>query len=276
MPRTGSRSKGRRGSAEGDDSPIPNQTRCRTLTEEAVDLLRDVLAREADRKEEGRGLEREEIELLADDLKARMDRSSFQAYFKRARDQCLQVVQRSEWAAQRERVLERALVKRFSHLFPDTTADSPEAVTLPRACLPGILQGMRLMVGSEYFEDCQRRARERFHALPAGSSEERWEHAYGDPEINRVVLDVIVHTTPGFQDLTYRFDWLSNLIERNLQGGEGGPPPFGRAQYFALLRSLFAEPGQLMAKGEGQQWLHERYGENLTAALAELLKQLQG
>lgn len=271
------KSKGKRSaeSSGAEQTSIPEQTRCRTLTEETIDLVRDVLAREAERREDG-GLGREEIELLTDDLKARMEQPSFQAYFKRARHQCIQVARRTGWTAQRERVLERALVKRFSHLFPDTTDQSPEAVTLHRSCLPGILQGIRLLVGSEFFERCQRRARERFHSLSAESSEERWEQAYSEDEINGVVLDVIVHTAPGFQDLAYRFEWLSNLVERHLPSSESGPPPFGRAQYYALLRSLFSEPSALMAKGEGQEWLRERYGENLVASLADLLKELQG
>lgn len=261
------------GSPDRESTPIPEQTRCRTLAEETVDLVRDVLAREADRQE--RGLEREEIELLTDDIKARMEQRQFQAFLKRARNHCIQVARRSDWTAQRERVLERALVKRFSHLFPDTQDESPEPVTLPRTCLPGILQGIRLLVGSEVFERHQRLARERFHELPYTTSEERWDHAYQDPDINRIVLDVIMRSVPAFENPDSRFEWLAHLVERNLGTSEGGPPPFGPGQYFALLRSLFAEPGRLMAKGEGQEWMRERYGGKLVESLSALLHQLQ-
>jgi hypothetical protein len=258
----------------GDKIPLEN-TRCSALAAETADLVRDILAREADRKSES-GLSREDIELLVDDFKSRMEQRQFQTFFKRSAQHCLQVAQRSGWAAQRERVLDRVLVKRFSHLFPDTDTQNKEVTTLPRSCLPGILQGIRLLVGSEYYDNCQRQARQRFQDLPAKSAEERWEVAYQDTNINGVVLDVIVHTAPGFQDLDYRFDWLTNLIERNLAAKEGGPPPFGRAQYFALLRALFAEPAALMAKGEGQTWLRERYGERLVGSLSALLTQIQG
>ena len=251
----------------------PQNARCQPLSREVVGLVRDVLVREAKRKR-GQGLGPNEIQTVTDGLLERMDQPQFQAYFKRSKEQCSELVRRNEEAAHRDRVLERVLVKRFAYLFPDTQDRNPENVYLYRSCLPGLLEGIRLMVGSEYLEACQGRARFRFQELPGRTPGERWELAYDDEQLQRLVLDLIVHLAPAFRDVEYRFDWITNLVERHMPSHEGGPPPFGRAHFFAWLRALFNEPFTLLESDAGREWLEERYGEGLVDALSGLHRRM--
>ena len=245
---------------------------CRRISEETANLLQDLLVREVEAKQ-GEGLKKAEIENAIERLKANLDNPRFQRFLEKNREGCFQTQEEHSCISQRTQVLERVLVKRFAHLFPEKNKE--HHLTLQRDNLPGILHGMRSLVGSHFYDRSQHYCKDLFQAIEGAGLEERWERAYHDTRLNEVALAILLALVPAFRDPEARYEWLYNLIERSLiSQGKCGPPPFDRAQYYAWLQALFEEPRQLMATTEGQADLRGRCGEERFQQLSDLLRRL--
>lgn len=195
---------------------------------------------------------------------------SFDAYA-RARE-------RANWDKARHRPFDRALVKRFSHLFKGRQGRD----SVSRRMLPGFFLAVSMMLGPDAIEAYQGRARVIVDRLRGGRDEFDWDEVYAAPDIRRLVIDAQVAMLPYFTEFDRRSAWFVTLVNSNL-----APPADGASEAEAawemtdaafrrFLGAFLKDLRDAVTSPDGRAAFAKRHGQQAVDDAIHVLKQLDG
>lgn len=201
---------------------------------------------------------------------SRVFEQSFEAYV-RARE-------RAVWDQARQYPFDRALVKRFSHLFKIR----PGRDTVSRRMLPGFFLAISMMLGPDAVESYQGRVRVVVERIRDGREEFDWEDVYAAPEVRRLVIDAQVAILSHFKDFDRRSAWFINLVNSNL-----APAPEGASKaeleweltdagFRRFLGAFLKELRDMVTAPEHRPAFAERHGPQAVEDIIRVLKKLDG
>lgn len=262
---------------ETDKTDRSTRAMCERIAAAVIDMFADKLMMEA--KESGkRGLDAQRVAEIARDFK-RDDKDACLMPLRKIAEAWVTEIERDHWNQARKRPFERAMVQRFSHLFPPTESlDHPGAVS--RRALPGLLRAFEMMAGAEFLGQCQAAGRAIFKDLKKEQGGAlSWEDFYGDPRANDLVDDLLAIVAWGFKNPIERLEWMRATINGHLappedyafEGDAVDTWTLERDGLMEMLRGLFQDFRQKLASPESRREVERRYGQRANAAIAALL-----
>ncbi len=223
-----------------------------------------------------------------DTLKAVVERlktgeSDALAVFREIRDDCLRQHEREIWDKARRRPFDRALVKRFSHLFPSEGQLDQDDRLLSRRMLPGFFTAFEMLAGPEIFRRCHDECGLISDRLRQEHGHLDWQDLYDDPEANALVDDALIDISVHFVDFEHRFEWLQTMLRGHMAGaqdyafeGRGvGEWNADDATVYALLEALFLPLGRYMSDASALQRIADAHGPDAVEALRRVLGALE-
>lgn len=199
-------------------------------------------------------------------------------FYRTGWNECLAVIDEVRRESGRRMPFERLMVKPFAHLLREGDQPLTPGKGLSRRILPGFLSALEQMLGPVLLEQYQDRCRELVRIIQtARGNGFVWEDVYDDPTSEVIVSDVLVHISKHFADFERRRAWLIGVIAGEMPLGEDAAERgwcFREAEFRLLMTALFGPLYKLMAIGDGQRRVKDRYGTVACEVLAELFAEL--
>ncbi|MBF0334885.1 MAG: hypothetical protein HQL40_14765 [Alphaproteobacteria bacterium] len=170
----------------------------------------------------------------------------------------------------------RLLVHRFAPLLEDGT--------VARSLLPNFFSALKMILGDEELQRLQDQAVAVVADLKAEGSFS-WDAFYATPAALDIVDAALVRIGRAFRRFDMRRDWFIKLMAHNPSSVSLGSnaflpikreaaAPFGEAEFFALMKALFADvrPGKIDARR--QKAITDLFGEAPAKIFAPLFEGL--
>lgn len=192
---------------------------------------------------------------------------------------CSQTAKAAAWQKERKYPLERLVVRRFEHLFPDRGMPAIQGEHLSRRIIGPFMFALQQLLGPELHEKYEDRCRLLVTELRAAHGEMfRWQMVDDHKDADEVTNDVLVYASRHFTDLNRRRRWIVDLIDGNM------PPTkddaelgwrFEEFEFRLLMTGLFGDlPAQLADPAIMSAW-QRRYDEASLVGLVTLLENLE-
>lgn len=208
------------------------------------------------------------------------EESRFSRAFRKACGECLKEHEREVWDRARRRPFDRALVKRFSHLFPPEDGLKAGTSYVSRRLLPGFFAAFEMMAGPQVFDRCHeacQRIVERKRKEADGLFE--WQDLYDDNDANALVDEALVEAARQFSNFEHRFDWLHTLLKSHMapaqdyefEGGAVAEWTVTEETVHSLLRALYGRFARPITRAPERAGLDARFGRDGVRAVEHLL-----
>jgi len=194
---------------------------------------------------------------------------SFEAYVK-ARE-------RSVWDQERNFPFDRLMVKKFSKLFRDGEALTPDG--LHRRMLPGFFVALGMMLGPEVVEQNQEKLRTVVKRVKdQGKSVFNWDDVYADITAIGVSLTTEVAIAQHFDEFDKRANWFINMVNGHLAPVDADAHPnvvrweLTNKGFMPFLGGLLSDLRAQLQTDNGKMALTKRFGGDTVASLFDILK----
>ncbi len=253
---------------------------CESMADTVLDLFIEHMQEAAKRDED---IMLEPQELLVQKRSFRKEKKEkYLGLTQKIAEKWLSKIEKDHWDQSRKRPFERALVHRFSHLFPPTEPLYDEGAVSRRA-LPGIMASFEKLAGCEFIEQCQGAGRSIFAQVKENQGKSfTWDDYYNDPAIGELVNDLMAIIAWSFKDANVRMKWMLGNINRHLaapedyafEGDEVYTWVIREKAMVRMLMALLSDFKQKISHEESRKPLYTRYGEKACETIKTVIKQL--
>lgn len=183
---------------------------------------------------------------------------------------------RTQWDPKRINAFDRVLVNQFSRLLADDIEAVRNSEVVSRRMLSGLFSAIRMMCGPQRIEEFEHEAHLiMWRVRDALQDDFDWYAVYTDPEMQKVMCDLLVEIAPHFADMERRLDWLLSVINGHLtpvgSGAIGANWRLSGHGLVLVVEALFAEILTVLEDDQGQHRIEENYGAEALKAILTIM-----
>lgn len=207
------------------------------------------------------------------------EQGRFGTYYQRAWDECSHLREALHFEHARKRPFDRALMRRFSHLFPPRLFDEGRDGVLSRRMIPGFILAIDKMIGPTRRERGEQVCADILLRHTSADGVCDWERVHSDPETIALIDDTLGAVAQTFGDFERRRAWVIDLIESHLAPADHPIAPdahwlLGKSGFTVLMRALFRDFAlRLQADPAAARAV---WGDAAFASIAQFLHHLDG
>lgn len=194
-------------------------------------------------------------------------------------DMIYRAVEEVNWSEDRNQVLERLIVRNFSHLLSPRGKPPVPGETLSRRIIPAFLFMLQQMIGRERLDEYQVKCHELVDQVKRESGDIfEWETIYASPYANLLVQDILVLMAQYLRDVPKRRQWMIDVFSRNMPAPHTDAERdwhFGDQEFHLMVEALYANLAATLTKPDGLTEMRNRYGESNIVIVQEALRALK-
>lgn len=187
-------------------------------------------------------------------------------------------VEEVNWSEERNQVLERLIVRHFSHLLPPRGKPPIQNETLSRRVIPAFLFMLQQMIGRERLDEYQAKCHEIVDEMKQENGDIfEWDKVYESPYAAMLVQDVLVLMAQYLRDAPKRRHWMIDVFSRNMPTPHSDAERnwhFGDQEFHLLMDALYTPMAESLSKPDRLTEMRNRYGEANIVMVQEALRAL--
>ncbi len=218
--------------------------------EKAADSVLEMFLRmlDTDAEQTGGALSAERARLVAQAL--RDNREVMAPIYEKAAQACVHVYEEGVWEDKRANCMARLLVHGFEHLISEDLSLPPGRPELSRACIPGFIEIMIMVMGQESYDSCYERARRIVDELKRETGKVSvWDELFASSKAQALVREALMALMGQFEDYEKRRAWFIDVMNSHLDHQQGSEPAgerwhFEEQHFKSLMQALYSSvPG---------------------------------
>jgi len=232
-----------------------------------MELLSDKVA------EKDGHLTAQDLQEMSDDFRRNMD--DIKTVFMEAVESFTRAQARSRDDSERKNVFARLMVQKFAHQLVDDRELKRHPERLSRRMLPGFMNALYTMVGTQKQVDFEKQTKAIIHtARTDGNGEVDWEDVYRTPGARMIMLGAEIEMAQHFSAADKRIEWLMAMINSNLIPGQAGLPgadwEMTREAAVRLLGDVFSDLRAALRDSRTREKIRSKLGYDMIVLLDDV------